>query len=226
MKLYYTPMTCSLATNIACREAGVAVDMIRVELSSKRIAGGGDLTAVNAMGQVPTLVTDEGRILTENPALLTYVADVAADKMLAPPAGSFERYELTRWLGFVGTEIHKKGLALIYDPTTPDVVKSFARGAMAKPLGVVDEYLASRAFLLGATFTVADAYLFWALTVCPFGGVPLDAYPSLRAYQKRVYARPAVRAAVDQERVERERGFADRGHDGGLVRDGTFHRHR
>jgi len=208
MKLYYTPMTCSLATNIACREAGVAVDMIRVELGSKRIAGGGDLTTVNAMGQVPTLVTDEGRILTENPAVLTYVADFAPDKGLAPPAGSFERYELTRWLAFVGTEIHKKGLALIYDPTTPDVVKSFARAAMAKPLAVAEAHLAGREFLLGTAFTVADAYFFWALTITPFAGVQLAAYPSLRTYQKRVYARPAVRAAVDQERGERERGFA------------------
>jgi glutathione S-transferase len=208
MKLYYTPMTCSLATNIACREAGLGVEMLRVELQSKRIEGGGELTAVNAMGQVPTIVMDDGRMLTENAAVLTYVADCAADKGLAPPAGSFERYELTRWLGFVGTEIHKKGMALIFDPTTPEAVKSFARAAIAKPLGVAEAHLAGREFLLGAMFTVADAYLFWALTIAPFGGVPLDAYPSLRAYQKRIYARPAVRAAVDQERVERERDFA------------------
>jgi glutathione S-transferase len=182
--------------------------MLRVELSSKRVEGGGDLTAVNAMGQVPTIVTDDGRMLTENAAVLTYVADRATEKGLAPPAGSFERYEFTRWLGFVGTEIHKKGMALIFDATTPEAVKAFARAAIAKPLAVAEEHLAGRDFLLGTTFTVADAYFFWALTIAPFGGVPLDGYPSLRAYQKRVYARPAVRAAVDQERALRERAFA------------------
>jgi glutathione S-transferase len=208
MKLYYTPMTCSLATHIACREAGLPFEGVRVELWTKQLDGGGDLRAINAMGQVPTIVTDDGKMLTENAAVLTYVADRAAEPGLAPLPGTFERYELIRWLGFVGTEIHKKGLALIYDPTTPDAVKAFAREALAKPLGCVEAHLEKNEYLLGAAFTVVDAYLFWALTIAPFGGAPLDPYPALLRYRKRVFARPAVRAALEQERAERERDFA------------------
>ena len=208
MKLYYAPMTCSLATHIACLEAGIDVERVRVELWSARIEGGGDFRTINAMAQVPTIITDDGRMLTENAAVLTYVADRAAERKLAPAAGTFERYELARWLGFVGTEIHKKGMALVFDPTTPETVKAFAREAIAKPLAVVEAHLAKNDYLLGATFTVADAYLYWALTIAPFGGVPLDAYPALIAYRKRVFARPAVRAAIELERAERERAFA------------------
>jgi glutathione S-transferase len=208
MKLYYAPMTCSLATHIACLEAGLDFERVRVELSSKSLAGGGDYHAFNAMGLVPTLVTDDGRTLTENTAVLTYVGDRARDKGLAPIDGSFERYELARWLGFIATEIHRKGLALVYDRGAPDAVKAYAREWLAKPLGVANAHLDKNEHLLGATFTVADAYLYWALTIAPLGGVPLDAYPALRAYRKRIFARPAVRTALEVEREEWERAQA------------------
>lgn len=208
MKLYYSPFACSLAAHITCREAGLDVELARVELSSKRVEGGGDLHAENPMGQVPTLVTDDGHTLTENSAVLSYLADRAPALGLAPAREERSRYELIRWLSFVGTEVHKKGLALIFAPDSPEAVKDYARAAIRKPLGVVDAQLASRDLLVGDRFTVADAYLFWALTIAPHGGVALDAYPSLQAYQQRLLARPAVRAALRFERDQRERPFA------------------
>ncbi len=208
MKLYYSPFACSLAAHIACREAGLDVTLQRTELSSKRVEGGGDLFAVNPMGQVPTLVTDDGRTLLENAAVLTYLADRSTQEKLAPARDEFARYELTRWLSFVATEIHKKGLALVFGPDSPDAVKEFARASLAKPLGVVNAHLAKREVLVGESFTVADAYLFWALTIAPFGGVSLEPFAALRAYQERLLARPAVQAAVLFEREQREKPFA------------------
>jgi glutathione S-transferase len=209
MKLYYSPFACSLASHIACREAGLDVVLERAELSSKRVEGGLDLLSVNPMGQVPTLVLDDGQTLTENGAVLTYLADRAPDKRLAPAANDFGRYELSRWLSFVATEIHKKGLALIFAPDTPDAVKDYARSAIHKPLAVADAHLTNRDTLLGGEqFTVADAYLFWALTISPTAQISLDAYPALRAYQQRHLARPAVRAALRFEREQYGRPFA------------------
>ena len=208
MKLYYSPFACSLAAHITCREAGLEVDLQRVELSSKRVEGGADLFALNPMGQVPTLVTDDGSTLMENSAVLAYLADRVPERGLAPARDDAARYELTRWLSFVATEIHKKGLALIFAPDSPDAVKDYARASLARPLGVVARYLADRDVLVGAQFSVADAYLFWALTIAPHGGVSLDPYPALAAYQARGLARPAVRAAVRFERDQRERPFA------------------
>jgi glutathione S-transferase len=208
MKLYYAPFACSLAAHITCREAGLDVDLQRVELSTKRVEGGADLFALNPMGQVPTLVTDDGSTLMENSAVLAYLADLVPARQLAPSRDDAARYELTRWLSFVATEIHKKGLALIFAPDSPDAVKDYARASLARPLGVVARYLADRDVLVGAQFSVADAYLFWALTIAPHGGVSLDPYPALAAYQARGLARPAVRAAVRFERDQRERPFA------------------
>lgn len=208
MQLYFSPFACSLASHIICRELGIEVDLRRADFKTKLIEGGGDLRTVSAMGQVPVLVTDDGRVLTENGAVLTYLGDRAPDLGLVPDATSFERYELTRFLSLVGTEVHKKGLALIFDPSSPEPVKEFARGAIGRPLGVLEQHLADRTHLLGDRFTVADAYLFWALTILPVGGVPLDPYPNLRAYRDRIQTRPAVRRALDFEQAERKRNVA------------------
>jgi glutathione S-transferase len=208
MELYYSPFACSLASHIVCREVGIDVTLHRTDFKTKVIEGGGDLRSVSAMGQVPVLVTDEGRVLTENGAVLTYLGDRAPEKHLVPDPSSFDRYELTRFLSLIGTEIHKKGLALVFDPTSPEAVKEFARGAIARPLGVLEKHLTEREFLLGNAFTVADAYLFWALTLLPIGGVPLDAYPKLVAYRDRIGTRPAVKQALEYEQAARKRALA------------------
>jgi glutathione S-transferase len=207
MELYYSPFACSLASHIVCREVGIDVTLHRTDFKTKVIEGGGNLQSVSAMGQVPVLVRDDGRVLSENAAVLTYLGDRAADKNLVPDALCFERYELTRFLSLIGTEIHKKGLALVFDPTSPDAVKDFARGAIGRPLDVLEKHLAEREFLLGRAFTVADAYLFWALTLLPIGGVPLDAYPKLVAYRERIGVRPAVKQALDYEQAARKRAL-------------------
>lgn len=209
MKLYYAPFACSLAAHITCREAGLAVTLARTELSTKRVEGGEDLFQVNPMGQVPTLLTDDGLVLTENGAVLAYLADRAPEAALAPPPGDVARYELLRWLGFVATEIHKRGLAPIFSPDAPDAVRDFARSAIHKAFRVADAHLSTRQGLLGDGFTAADAYLFWALTITPHGGVSLDAYPSLRAFHARHLARPAVRQALSFERTQYERPFVE-----------------
>ena len=205
MKLYYSPFACSLASHIACREAGIDVVLKRAELSSKRVEGGEDLWAVNPMGQVPTLVTDEGRTLTENAAVLMYIAERGPQTQAAT---DFERYEVNRWLSFVGTEIHKKGLWMIYAPDTPPAVKDYARQAIHKPLALLDTLLATREVLVGDAFSVADAYLFWALTIAAHAKISLDAYPALLAFQQRHLARPAVREALRFERDQLQRPFA------------------
>src|SRR5206468_223990 len=119
------------------------------------------------------------------------------------PQGSFEYYDCVRWLSFVATELHKRVNAQIFAVDgSPDTVKEYARVGAARPLGVLDQHLKDRSFVSGDSFSVADAYLTWALTLFPTAGVPLDGYPVVRAYQEQQLAREHVRAAFRMERSE------------------------
>jgi glutathione S-transferase len=208
MKLYYSPLACSLAAHIVVREAGLDAELIRVELASKRVEGGGELFGVNPMGQVPTLITREGDTLTENAAVLTYLADLAPQHGLGSSDASPFKYQLARFLGFVGAEIHKKVLHPIFAPTCPEAVQEYARQCAPRPLATLASQLETRDTLLGGSFSVADAYLFWALMLMPHAGIPLEPYPVLRNYRARHAQRPAVAAAVAFERDAYARAFA------------------
>lgn len=118
MKLYYTPGACSLSPHIVAREAGVQLALERVDLASKKTETGRDFLAVNPKGYVPALELDDGTVLTEGPAIVQYLADLAPASGLAPACGTFERYRLQEWLNFIGTELHKQ-YGPLFNPELP-----------------------------------------------------------------------------------------------------------
>jgi glutathione S-transferase len=185
MDLYISPLSGSFAAHVACLEAGVPVTLHRVDRKTKVLEGGGDYRAIA-----------DGSLLTEIAAILQYVADQVPAKNLAPAWGTLERYRLIEWLSFVATELHKKHLWVIFSSRTPDAAKAFAVSTASAPLVHAAAHLETHEHLLGEQFTVADAYLFWALLVAPYGGLPLDAYPSLAKYVARLQKRPSIQAAL------------------------------
>ncbi len=195
MKLYYKAGACSLSPHIVLREAGLDFELERVDLASKKTGSGGDYFGVNPTGYVPALALDDGQLLTEGPAIVQYLADLVPEKRLAPPAGTMERVRLQDWLNFIATELHK-GFSPLYNPRAPEEWKSVARELLAKRIALVAERLTGRDYLMGDAFTVADAYLFTVLNWAAFAKVDLSPWPVLGAYQARVAARPAVRAAL------------------------------
>jgi len=196
LQLYYWPMACSLASRIALMEAGIEAEYHAVHLWDKRVIGDGrDFWAVSPKGAVPVLVLEDGEQLTENPAILQYIADLRPEKGLAPPHGDKDRYRLQEWLSFVGTEMHK---AFLF-PTfwyANDAAKASARERIGKSVAVAAAQLARKPYLVGERFTVADAYLAWALLLLGRGGVDIAAWPSLVQYLDRVRARPKVDEAI------------------------------
>ncbi len=203
MELYFAPFACSLASHIAAREAGIPIDLRQVSLSTKRTVEGDDYLAVTAKGYVPTLRLDDGSLLSENPVVLQYLADHKPEAGLLPPLGTRARYEVLEWVGYVSTEIHKGIFALVFSPASPEEAKSYARALAERKLPLLAQRLEGREFLVGDRFTIADAYLIWALNLCPSAGISLDAWPSLQAYLARMQARPSVQAAIayEQERA-------------------------
>jgi glutathione S-transferase len=198
MKLYYAPGACSLAPHIAAREAGVPLQLEKVDLGSGKTEKGATFSDINPKGYVPALALDEGGVLTEASAILQYVADKTPQAQLAPARGTSEHYRLLEWLGFISTEIHK-GFGPLWNPKMPDAAKDLARANLGKRFTYLDRLLAQRQFLLGERFTIADAYLFTVANWTNFHAIDLSPYPNLKAYLERVAARPKVREAMTAE---------------------------
>ena len=198
MKLYYSPGACSLSPHIALHEAGLAFEAIAAPTKTHQLPDGTDFYTVNPLGYVPYLTLDDGRSLHEGPAIVQYIADLAPDKNLAPPNGTYERYKLQEWLTFIGTELHKTFSPLFVPTTHPDT-KAAALERLKGRLQWVDGELAGKQYLMGDQFTVADAYLCVVTNWGQYVGLDLTPYANLVAYRARVAARPAVIAAMKAE---------------------------
>ncbi|WP_338863870.1 glutathione transferase GstA [Myxococcus stipitatus] len=198
MKLYYTPGACSLSPHIILRETGLKFDVERVDLRSKKTETGVDFNTVNPKGYVPTLVLDNGAMLTEGPAIAQYIADQAPQSKLAPANGTFERYQLQEMLNFIATELHK-AFSPLFNPAFPDEGKRIFRDRIALRLKTFDTLLAKNAYVMGEQFTIADAYLFTVLNWTRPMQIDLEPYPAVKAYHARIAARPHVQAAMAAE---------------------------
>ena len=204
LQLYFSPMACSLASRIALMETGLDARYHQVHLWTKKIvADDGDFRSISPKGAVPVLVLESGERLTENAAVLQYIADLRPARGIAPPPGEVDRYRLQEWLSFVGAEIQK---AFMFQPFwyKDDASLATPRSRIAQTLSVPSAQRADREFLVGNSFTVADAYLAWALLLLRPAGVDIAQWPSLVAYLERVQARPAVREAIATEMALRK----------------------
>ncbi|GEJ58151.1 glutathione transferase GstA [Anaeromyxobacter diazotrophicus] len=198
MKLYYMPGACSLSPHIVLRELGLPFELERVDTKSGKTERGADFRALNPKGYVPVLQLDDGRTLTEGPAIVQYLADLAPEARLAPPNGSFERAQLQAWLNYVTSELHKS-VGSLFNPSMPAEWRQATQQAIGARFDYLSSRLAGGGFLTGPRFTVADAYLFVVLSWTSHVGLDLARWPALKAFVDRVAARPAVQAALRAE---------------------------
>lgn len=198
MKLYYSPGACSLAPHIVLNEIGQPYDLEKVDLAAKTTESGSDFTAVNSKGYVPTLELAKDQVLTEVSTILQYLADKAEGSGLLPKFGSMERYRAMEQLNFIASELHK-GIGGLFNKAMPDDGKKAIIERVQKRLQWLDGQLAGKPYLLGDSYSVADAYAFTVLGWCKWVNVDLSKYGHITAYLDRVGARPAVQAAMKKE---------------------------
>ena len=198
MKLYYAPGACSLAVHIALRETGRRFDAVAIDLAKHTLPDGASYLDVSPRGYVPLLELDDGQRLTEGPAIVQYIADKVPAKNLAPANGTFERYRLQEWLNFTTSEIHKT-YSPLFNPAVPEEYKTMAKAKLVDRYRWVDAQLEGKSFLLGDSFSVADAYLFTVTNWAKHVGVDISGFKNLGAFMGRVAARPAVQEAMKAE---------------------------
>jgi len=198
MKLYYLTGACSLAAYISLIEAGQKVEAHAVDRGTRKADDGTELATLNPKGYVPVLVLDDGSVLTENVAVLSYISTLDASGKLAPKPGTMGFFRVIEWLGYVNSEIHKSFTPL-FRPDSTDDMKKQARETALKRYGHVEKTLGDKPYLTGENFTVADAYLYVTLSWTRMVGIDLSSLPKLSAYYERCRARPAVQQARKEE---------------------------
>jgi glutathione S-transferase len=198
MKLYFTPGACSVSPHIVLRELGLKFDLEQVDLAAKKTKSGDDYRAVNPKGSVPALKLDDGQVLTEGAVIVQYLADKKPEAKLAPAAGTPERYRLQEWLNYIASEVHK-GFSPLFNPRASDEWKGVVKDRLASQFDYLTKQLDGKTYLMGAQYSVADAYLFTILNWSKNVKIDLGKWPVLKAYYDRIAARPAVQAVFEAE---------------------------
>ena len=204
MKLHYKPGACSLASHIILNEIGASFDLDKTDTAARKTETGDDFRKISPNGYVPALVTDDGDIITENPAVLQYLADQSPDAGLAPANGTLARTRLQETLNFISSELHTSFGPFFSGVEMDDARRKKAEAGVERRAAHIERSLADgRDYLMGDTFTVADAYAFVVLNWAGFVGVSLDAHPKTQAFVARVAARPAsIKAMVAEGLME------------------------
>lgn len=199
MKLFYVPGVCSLSPNIVWREAGLTnVETKLVDRNTKKVDGDVDYNRINPKGYVPALQLEDGTVMTEGSVIVQYLADLKPESHLAPKPGSPERWKLMEWMNFLATEIHK-GYTPLFNMSAPRETRDAAMTRLSTRMGYVDEQLRGKKFLMGDTFTVADAYLFTVNRWSERCGFDLARFAAVKEHFDRVKARPKVQEALKAE---------------------------
>jgi len=191
MKLYYSPGACSLADHIALHEAGLPFEHEKVDLKVKRTENGADFTAINPKGYVPALTLDTGETLSENIAILDWIAH--QDGALKP-SGPMGHTHLLQALAYISTEIHKGFKPFFAGGSDAEKVK--AGETILKRMGYLADTMQGD-FLFGAEVSVADCYLFVMLLWARKNG--LDVPAPLAALRDRMMELASVRTAMTHE---------------------------
>ena len=192
MKLYYSNGSCSLAAMIALEEAGARYEGHRLNLRESEQKRP-EYLAINPKGAVPALVVDDG-VVTENPAVMSYVADTHPQANLLAPPGELLRAKAQEWMAWCASKVHRD-----FSPLFKDKDNAEQRKLTQENLDHYEEWMKGT-YVLGETFSAADCYTLvftlWGLKM----GFTLG--PKMRASCKAMLERPAVQRAVTTQQLK------------------------
>ena len=198
VELYFSPMACSLASRISLYEAGAKdVQFVEVDPKTTRTGAGANYFDIYSLGLVPFLRLEDGSCLSENAAILQYIASHYPDSELAPKNES-ERAQLQQWLCFIGTELHKGFFMALFDKHAPEGTREHTLKKYESRLKYLESHLTGRQYLLDR-FTVADAYLYTILNWTVPTQVDLTPYPAINSYHTALQTRPSIAKAFGEE---------------------------
>ncbi|MBN3563727.1 glutathione binding-like protein [Aliamphritea spongicola] len=200
--LMHAPLTCSLAARIAAAEGGVSLNTEYLNLRTKTLENGSSLYDINPLGQVSVLRFDNGEILTETSTCLLWIQSQSENSHFHRSPNDPEYFQMLRWIAFCATELHKQIFRVVFYPEATDSVKDKIRDLAPLRFEVLNNHLADREFLVGDSFSAADAYLTWFFVLAENARLNPSEYEHLNAYRERMLARPLIKALIESDRLK------------------------
>ena len=203
LKLYYYPRACSLASHIALEEAGAEFEAVSVDLAGGEQRGP-EFLGVNSKGRVPALVTDEG-ILTENPAILMYIAMTYPEANLAPLDNPFELARIQSFNAYLSSTVHvahahgPRGIRWADEPASLEDMKRKVPQTMTESFSLIEQQYFQGPWVTGGDYTISDMYLFTISSWMEADGVDPGKFPRMLDHRQRMLERPAVTRALNSE---------------------------
>ncbi len=203
LRLYYAAGTCALASHIALEECGARYETVRVDFRTNDQRKP-EYLAINPKGRVPALVTDHG-VLTETPALLAYIAQIFPAAQLAPPADSFEFARVQAFNSYLCSTVHiahahrMRGYRWADDAAAIEEMQRKVPESVGECFGLIEREMFAGPWVMGATYTICDPYLFTLAQFLEGDGVDPARFPKILAFRKRMAQRPTVKRALAQE---------------------------
>ncbi len=197
--LFHYPMACSTACRIAAAEADIPINIHPVDIYSKTLEDGSSFFDINPLGRVATLRTSNSGILTENVAILLWIAGHANDENFTVHPDDENYCKLVQWTSYCAMELHKHILWPIFRTDAPKEVKAYARTRAPQALAHLDGHLSDKEYLLGDDFSAADAYLTWFVSMTRFAGIDITPFKNLENYSERAQSRPKVAAILAED---------------------------
>ncbi len=203
MKLYWNVRCGSFAPEAVAAEAGIALERVRTDVRNDASAYAG-LRALNPMGQVPTLVLEDGRVITESAAICLWFADLVPEAGLLPPPDSPDRAWVLRWLLFLACEAYPADLLEAYperyttDPDAVAAVRAAGSARLDRDWEIVEAALGEGPYLLGETFSLFDPYAAMILAWHRDPKALLARSPKLARLLDAVMARPKIAPLWDE----------------------------
>ncbi len=199
MKLYYSPGACSLADHIALEWIGKPYEAERV---SKQQRKSPEFLKINPAGAVPAL-QDGDWVLTQNAAILNFLADSFPESRLGGDGSPKSRAEVNKWLSFASSDVHPTfhplfGMTAYLGDEGAEKTKASAKTKLRGLFECADQQLAGKDWLTGSR-SIADPYLYVVSRWAKSSGVDLSGLPNLERFVKNIEADAGVQKVLKAE---------------------------
>ena len=205
-KLYFSPGACCMSCHIALIETKTPYDLVYVGKNADQKVRT-DFLKINPLAAVPALELDNGKVLTQNIAILEYIADQKPEANLLAKAGTYERADTMRWLSLIASDL-QKAFGPLFRLTTissnenaQEDIKKWCFSNIEKYLSYIEKQLEKHIYLVGDTFSIADAYFYTVYRWSKAVSFPTEKFIAINRYADKMSKRPSVIEVHKREEV-------------------------